>query len=147
MITLLASTSWAPFFQTAIGALIGAGGAIAGGAFGSWFTWQKERQSVAAAFAAEVQGIIDLFESRRMLELIPQGYKFSADPNFAVFETNVGKIGLLPTDIAPKVVGFYNQVAGIYLDLRTLKNDEIPESGGQQLDSGNALSRTSKLWC
>jgi hypothetical protein len=37
MITLLASTDWAPFFQTAIGALIGAGGAIAGGAFGSWF--------------------------------------------------------------------------------------------------------------
>jgi hypothetical protein len=44
MTTLIASTSWAPFFQTAIGALIGAGGAIGGGAFASWFTWQKERQ-------------------------------------------------------------------------------------------------------
>jgi hypothetical protein len=131
MTTLIASTSWAPFFQTAIGALIGAGGAIGGGAFASWFTWQKERQSVAAAFAAEVPGIIDLFESRRMLEFIPQGYKFSIDnPQFAVFETNVGKIGLLPTDIAAKVVGFYNHAAGIFLDLRTLNNDEIPELGG-----------------
>jgi hypothetical protein len=87
--------------------------AIAGGAFGSWFTWQKERQSVAAAFAAEVQGIVDLIESR--LELIRLGYKFSTDnPQFAVLETNVGKIGLLPTDIAAKVVGFYNHVAGIF---------------------------------
>jgi hypothetical protein len=41
MITLFASTDWAPFFQTVIGAIIGAGGAIAGGAFGSWFTLFK----------------------------------------------------------------------------------------------------------
>ena len=135
MITFLASTDWAPFFQTvistAIGALIGAGGAIAGGAFGSWFTWQKERQSVAAAFAAEVQGIIDLIESRQILELIPRGYKFSIDnPQFAVFETNVGKIGLLPTDIAAKVVGFYNYAAGTFLDFRMVNMAEIPELEG-----------------
>jgi len=127
MVPFLGSAWWPPIIQTALGGLL----AIAGGAFGSWFTWQKERQSVAAAFAAEVPGIIDVFESRRMLELIPQGYKFSIDnPQFAVFETNVGKIGLLPTDIAAKVVGFYNQAAGIFLDLRTLNNDEIPEFGG-----------------
>jgi hypothetical protein len=59
MVPIIASAWWAPVLQTAIGALIGATGAIAGGAFGSWFTWQKERQSVAAAFAGEVQGFID----------------------------------------------------------------------------------------
>jgi len=40
---LLCSSSWAPVVQTALGAFIGAAGAIAGGAFGSWFTWQKVR--------------------------------------------------------------------------------------------------------
>jgi hypothetical protein len=75
VITLLASTNWAPFFQTAIGALIGTGGAIVGGAFGSWFTWQKERQSLAASFAAEVQAIVDVFNWRQVSELIPKGYR------------------------------------------------------------------------
>jgi hypothetical protein len=42
----------------------------------------------------------------------------------------LARLALLPTDIAPKVVGFYNHVAGIFLDLRTLNNDEIPELGG-----------------
>jgi len=49
VLPIIASSWRAPILQTAI-ALIGAAGAIAGGAFGSWFTWQKERQSVAAAF-------------------------------------------------------------------------------------------------
>jgi hypothetical protein len=49
---------------------------------------------------------------------------------FAVFETNVGKIGLLPTDLAAKVVGFYTHAAGIFLDFQTANKDEIPELGG-----------------
>jgi hypothetical protein len=60
VVPLLGSAWWPPILQTAIGAA----GAIAGGFFGSWFTWQKERQSVAGAFAAEVQGIVDLIETR-----------------------------------------------------------------------------------
>src|ERR1700675_3801997 len=76
MITLLASTWWPPILQTAIGGLIGAFGAIAGGAFGSWFTWQKERQSVAAALAGEVEGFMAVTEwyqtpeRSRLLEIL-----------------------------------------------------------------------------
>jgi len=55
-----------PVIQVVIGGLIGAFGAIAGGAFGSWFTWQKERQSIAAAFAGEVQGLIDFIGWREI---------------------------------------------------------------------------------
>jgi hypothetical protein len=44
---MIASSWWPPILQTALGSLIGAAGAITGSAFGSWFTWQKERQSVA----------------------------------------------------------------------------------------------------
>jgi hypothetical protein len=66
---------WAPVLQTVIGALIGATGAIARGAFGCWFTWQKERQSVAAAFAGKVQGFTDVINWRGIREFILRGYK------------------------------------------------------------------------
>jgi hypothetical protein len=76
---LLGSSSWAPVIQTVIGAVIGAFGAIAGGAFGSWFTWQKERQSKAAAFAGEVQGLIEVVNWRECREGILAGQKFPID--------------------------------------------------------------------
>ena len=72
MIVLIASTDWAPFFQTAIGSLIGAVGAITGGAFGSWFTWQKERQSVAAALAGEVEAFASLGDFRRYRRIMQE---------------------------------------------------------------------------
>jgi hypothetical protein len=107
MVTLLASTDWSPFFQTAIGALIGAGGAIAGGAFGSWLKWQKQRQSLAAALGAEVEAIKSVAEFHQYRRTIQEcidftranerakWYKISiADHPFPVFENNVNKIGL-----------------------------------------------------
>jgi hypothetical protein len=39
-----------PIIQVVIGGLTGAFGVIAGGSFSLWFTWQKERQSVAVRF-------------------------------------------------------------------------------------------------
>jgi hypothetical protein len=58
---MIASYWWPPILQTALGALIGAADAITG-AFGSRFTWQKERQSAAAALAGEVRGNIDVID-------------------------------------------------------------------------------------
>src|ERR1700722_6095195 len=105
MVFLLGSAWWPPLLQTAIGGLL----AMGGGAFGSWFTWQRERQSVAAALAAEVQGVIDFLEWRQVCEGLSQGRKFVVgDLRFVVFEATVGKIGLLPADLAGKVVAFYN---------------------------------------
>ena len=125
MVPLLCSSWWAPILQTAIGALIGAAGAIAGGAFVYWFTWQKERQSVAAAFAGELQGLIDVTEWRQTRELIPLGYKFPIDDHpFPVFEANVGKIGLLPADLAGEVAGFYSHARGIVQDFQTINRGE-----------------------
>jgi hypothetical protein len=97
------SAWWAPLLQTGIGAIIGAAGAITGGAFGSWFTWQKERQSVAAAFAAEVQGVIDLVEYHKIPEAILRGVKFPIEgANFPVFESNISKIGYYQPTSLPK---------------------------------------------
>jgi hypothetical protein len=55
--------------------LVGATGAIARGAFGCWFSWQKEQQSVAAAFAGKVQGFTDVINWRGIREFILRGYK------------------------------------------------------------------------
>ena len=41
---LLCTLRGLQLIQTVIGGLIGAFEAIAGGAFSSWFTWQKERR-------------------------------------------------------------------------------------------------------
>jgi hypothetical protein len=126
MVPLIASSWLAPILQTAIGGLIGAAGANAGGAFGSWFTWQKERQSVSAAFAGEVQALLDVIDWPQILELLPVGYKCPIDDHpFPVFEANVGKIGLLPADLATKVAVFYSFAGGIVQDFRTIKKDEI----------------------
>jgi hypothetical protein len=89
--------------------VIGAFGAIAGGAFGSWFTWQKERQSVAAALAGEVEAFMSVTEWYQTRQFISRGYRSPIDDHpFPVFEANVGKIGFLPPDIARDVAGFYS---------------------------------------
>ncbi len=123
---MIASSWWPPILQTALGGLIGAAGAIAGGAFGSWFTWQKERQSVAAAFAGEVQAIIDVIDWRQIVELIPHGYKFPVDDHpFPVFEAHIRNIGLLPADLSAKVASYYTHARGIVQDFQTIRKDEI----------------------
>jgi hypothetical protein len=115
------ASDWGPFIQTVIGALIGAVGAIAGGAFGSWFTWQKERRSVAAAFAGEINAILGLVGWRRAREAVLKGKGFPIEEHpFPVWEANVGKVGLLPSGLAVKVAGFYSLASGIVQDLKTL---------------------------
>jgi hypothetical protein len=110
--------------------LIGALGAIAGGAFGSWFTWQKERQSVAAALAGEVQGFMAVMELAKPREFLPLGHRFTVDDHpFPVFEANVGKIGFLPPDLAGDIAGFYSHAREVVHDLLILveKADSIME--------------------
>ena len=109
MITLLASTWWPPILQTAIGGLIGAFGAIAGGAFGSWFTWQKERQSVAAALAGEVEAFMAVTEWYQTREFISRGYRSQIDDHhFQCLRPMLGRLAfchrilleMLPDSIA-----------------------------------------------
>jgi len=58
-------SAWAPLIQTVVGGLIGVLGAIAGGTFSHWYAQQKERQALAAALAAEVQGLSDIVETNQ----------------------------------------------------------------------------------
>src|SRR5215471_3553135 len=135
---LAASPWWAPILQTAIGGAIGAGGAIAGGAFGSWFNWQHERQAIAAALAGEVEAEISVAEFRQFRPIIEsclestkaQGklvyLRFSIDDHpFPVFEQNVSKIGFLPEDLARQVTEFYSYARSSVQDLRILYSQDL----------------------
>jgi hypothetical protein len=125
---ILATASWAPLVQTIVGAFIGAGGAIAGGTFSSWFAQQKERQAIAAALAAEVQCVVEAenwHDARKTLEQgrVPNAEQTSPE----IFDANRSKIGLLPPDLAAKVVVFYSDLGGIVQDFRTLYAVRVKE--------------------
>jgi hypothetical protein len=59
-------------------------------------------------------------------ELLQQGYQFPIDEGaFPVFAACVGKIGLLPSDLAGKVTEFYGYAAGIVRDFKTLDTRDL----------------------
>jgi hypothetical protein len=131
---------WPPILQTAIGGLIGALGAVFGGAFGSWFSWQKERQSLAAAFAGEIEAVKAIAQFRRYEETIQWCIEqtnannkvtyltFSVDEHaFPAFEQNVGKIGHLPPDLARDVTLFYSYAKSLVQDFRTIEAKNLYE--------------------
>ena len=140
---LLAASSWPPVIQT----LIGAVAAVIGGAFAQWFTWQKERRALAAAFAGEIQCVVEATNFRSARRFIEQGKVLPTKISFPIFETNVAKIGFLPADLAGRVAVFYSDLGGVFLDFETLdaalikqtiriaNADEIKKGVLQRLDA------------
>jgi hypothetical protein len=135
---LLCSSSWAPVVQTALGTFIGAAGAIAGGAFGPWFTWQKVRQAIAAALAGEVEAVKSIAEFRQYRQIIERCteltkannklvyFTFSIEDHpFLVFEENVSKIGFLPDDLVRQVTQYYSYARSAVQDFRTLYSQNL----------------------
>jgi hypothetical protein len=134
MTPLVATSSWGPVVQTAIGAIAAIGGGAFGGAFASWFTWQKERQAIAAALEAVksvaefrqyrqvIQSCIELTKSQNKLVYL----NFSIDEHpFPVFEENVSKIGYLPEALARQVTQFYTYARSAVQDFRTLYSQNL----------------------
>jgi hypothetical protein len=121
VILFLGASSWAPAVLPIIGIVIGAVAAIVGGAFAQWFTRQLERQSIAAAFAGEIQCIVEATNWHDARRDIEQGKAVAVEEHaFPIFEANLSKIGLLPVDIAGKVAVFYSELGGVFQDFRTL---------------------------
>lgn len=113
---LIAASSWAPVVQTAIGAIA----AIGGGAFAQSLAWQKDRRALAAAFAGEIRCVVKARNWRLAPQVIAEGKVPRAEASFPIFEANVAKIGLLPVDLAGKIALFYSDLAGVFLDFKTL---------------------------
>jgi hypothetical protein len=134
--------------QTAIGAIAAIGGGAFGDAFASWFTWQKERQAIAAALAGEVEAVKSVTKFRQYRQLIETCieltkannklvyFAFSVDDHpFPVFEENVNKIGFLSEDLARHVTQFYTYARSAVQDFRTLysqilSNWPLPDAVG-----------------
>jgi hypothetical protein len=134
---------WPPILQTTLGGLIGAAWAVVGGAFGSWFSWQKEWQSLAAALAGEIEAVKAVAEFRRYKEVMQWCIQqtianntatyltFSIDEHaFPAFEQNVGKIGQLPPDLARDVTVFYTYAKSLVQDFRTIRNEKLIRVAG-----------------
>jgi hypothetical protein len=121
MITFLCAAWWPPIVQTALGGFL----AIAGGVLGSWLNWRKERKAVSAAFAGELEGLIDVINWRETSKLIRLGFVLTIDERpFPVFEANIDKIGVLPAPLAGEVSVFYSRARGIFQDFLTLNKGE-----------------------
>ena len=80
--------------------------------------------------------------------IIERGRIPSAKPSFPVFETNVGKVGILPVDLAGRVSVFYSDLAGVYLDIQTLYEALIKREiqiGNAEEIKANLLNRVPAL--
>jgi uncharacterized membrane protein YeaQ/YmgE (transglycosylase-associated protein family) len=82
MMVLLAEATGQDSTQVVLwDAIIGAVGAILasalGGAFSSWFARQQERRALAAALAAEMQGVMDVVARRQLLTGCYRTMRFS----------------------------------------------------------------------
>jgi hypothetical protein len=81
----------------------------------------------AAAFAGEIQGLLNVVPLSQAAEGVLQAKRFLIDDHpFLVFEANVSKIGFLPAPLASKVAEFYSVARGIAVDFRTLYKGEVP---------------------
>jgi hypothetical protein len=138
IIPIIASSSLAPILQAAVGASIGSAVAVAGVAFGAWFKGQRRRQSLAAALAAEVETVTEITGHQMVVELIqtciasmeangkPEYPRFPIqDHPLPVFEGSVGKIGILPVELAREVSTFYTYAIAVVQDFRTLYNANL----------------------
>jgi len=129
-----------------IGTIIGAVGAIIGGAFGSWFSRQQERQALATALAAEVQGLANIVETRQLVKELERGVVFDIGDNpLAVFYATVSKIGFLPTTLVKRVVEFYGEAAGVVVDLRTIRKGHFPDLMSKEIFKMRLVKRIEAL--
>jgi hypothetical protein len=138
IVPIIASSSWAPLLQTAFGASIGFAVAVAGVVFGAWFKEQLRRQSLAAALAAEVEAVTEITGHHMVIELIQTciaSMEANGKPEYPrlpiqdhplpVFEESVGKLGLLPVELAREVRTFYTYAIAAIQDFRTLSNENL----------------------
>jgi hypothetical protein len=67
------SDAWVTLGSVVVGGVL----STVGGAFGAWFNWQRERQSMAAALAGEIEALIDVINWREAREGILRGSSIS----------------------------------------------------------------------
>jgi hypothetical protein len=124
------SMSYLPLLQTLVGGFLTLLGGWVGSALLHRRQKSSEAESLKSAFYGEISALIRIGEIRQyragiaaLIEQVKQSGKmepiiFSINLKFfSVYESNVGKIGLLPGPIAEKIVLFYSLAFAIFEDL------------------------------
>jgi len=117
--------------------LFGAFLATAGGFLQFQFSRCQERKSLKAALAAEIRAILSIVQRRdyiagleRFIASIDARqnnlYQVRIGRDYdIVFRSNCDKIGLLPADLAERVVQFYYLISSITQDIRLLADANV----------------------
>jgi hypothetical protein len=106
----------------------------------TWREYNRERKlrrTLALAFQAEVQALLEVIEKRGYIEGLRaakaqieatgkfQAYHFKArEKYFSVFEANVGQIGILRPPLSQLVTRFYAQVNSIFEDMEWFEKSD-----------------------
>lgn len=117
-----------------LSALIGAIAAILTGVPLEHYRRHRDRQGSAAVLAAEIAALLHVFSrndaSKKFEALLPildsgkdvqLPTMYTVNPEFGpIFEKNIDKLGLLPVDVADRIVRFYSYLVGIRALIKNL---------------------------
>lgn len=120
-----------------IGVFLGGMLAIVGGSIIKWLEYSMERRSLRAAIRAEIAGLLDLITRRGSGDMFRTAIEtwradedfelhiFTLDEDFTpVYRANIGKVGMLGSDVAGDVVKFYDSIISIRAELRAHLNGQ-----------------------
>src|SRR5579862_6322751 len=126
------TTSW---IGLAIPAFVGATVALIAGVPLEHYKRHRDRQGAAAVLAAEIGAQIRVTEQNKTVETfttfhtklkagnnisLPSGLHTAAPEFGIIFDKQIDKLGLLPPDVAARVVEFYVYLVGVRASLRNL---------------------------
>lgn len=138
------TVSYLPLFQTLLGGLLTFLGGLLGNFWIQKMQRKSEQESLASAFAGEVNALLAMLEKRQLAQLLTElladvkktgkrtyNYLDNSSDKFEVYENNVGKIGLLPVPLPEKIVLFYALALAMINDMKflgQLKSEEYNSS-------------------
>ena len=144
---------WLILLPVVVGGLLTFLGGLIGNFLLQWNQRKAEIKSLTGAFVGEIRALLSIVERRRYLEGIeqliqqvrttnqPATYSFSARRNpFSVYDSNVSRIGILPSPLPELICRFYSQSRSVLEDIDDMRN---PQAG--TWTAAESLSRLEEL--
>src|SRR5262249_28191285 len=123
----------ADLLSVVVGGVVGVAGSVATSLTAKWWDERRQREELCAAFAAEIEALLKIVETRRHVanfegwlrrwrngeDDVPQMFWLNDGkaPEDLVYTKNVDKIGLLGADAAD-IVLFYTNLGAVRINLR-----------------------------
>jgi hypothetical protein len=149
------TTMWMTLTPTIIGGAIAIVGSMAAPICVEYVKRRQERSSLAAAIVSEVSALVKISERRHYIEDLRAAVataKAQSDPNisrrfyfssrrnsFAVYEANIGRLGILRDPLPQLIVRFYTQAASILEDIADMREDQSQRNRDDSIRNLEAL--------